>query len=345
VGASSGRYPPAPRANPRRTLLSAAAALIAIVAFGTCGIMVVEGWGFLQALFFTLVTLTTVGYGDYGLSDGGKAFTVVLMVGGLAVVTYSAGLLLPPLFSHQLSWERKMSRRIEDLGDHFIVCGLGRIGRAVCQHLARAGMPFIAIDTDPDAVSLVIDAGQLGLVGDATDDDVLEQAGIRRAKGIACVTGSDTENIVITLTAREMNPDAFIVSRAEQDEVARKFHRAGATRVISPVNAGSLSVANAILKPNLTAFLERTHDRTDAFELAEVTVEPGSLLVGRTFRDKHNAHQDVALVALQRPGESTRVRPSGEEALRDGDVLIVAGDMLSIAALQRECARPLARSA
>ena len=337
------RFLPAPRQTPRLKLLRAAAALVGVVAAGTLGIMLVEGWGFVQSLFFTLITLTTVGYGDYGLSESGRIFAVGLMVGGLAVVTYSAGQILPPLFNHQLVWERKMNNRILKLKDHFIVCGLGRIGQAVCQHLARDGVPFIGIDPDPESVAILIDADHIALVGDATDDDVLEEAGIERAKAIACVTGSDSENIVITLSARERNPDLLIVSRAEHEDAFRKMQRAGATRVISLVRSGGLNIVNSILKPNLAEFLDLTHDRGEDFELAEITVEAGSALDGSTIRDKGSSHKNILMIALKRPRAATRLRPNPDESLRSGDVLIVAGDVLSIDAVQREAAaRPLA---
>ncbi|MDY7108433.1 MAG: potassium channel protein [Planctomycetota bacterium] len=337
------RFLPAPRETPRLRLVRAGALLAVVVITGTAGIMLVEGWDPVQSLFFTLITLTTVGYGDYGLSEAGKLFAVGLMVVGLGVVTYSAGQLLPSLFNRQLVWERTMNNRILKLKGHFIVCGLGRIGRSVCQHLARDGVPFIGIDPDPDSVAILVDAGHLALVGDATDDDVLAEAGIERAKAIACVTGSDSENIVITLSARERNRDLLIVSRAEQEDTIRKMQRAGATRVISPVRSGGVSIVNAILKPNLADFLDRTHDRGEDFELAEITIEEGSTLDGLTIRDKGTAHEKVLVIGLKRAEGPTRLRPSLDERLRGGDVLIIAGDVMSINAVQREAAAgPLA---
>jgi voltage-gated potassium channel len=343
VSISRKRFPPAPRARPHRTLAWAAVALLAVVALGTVGIMVIEGWSFAQSLFFTLITLTTIGYGDYGLSDAGRLFTIVLMVVGLGVVTFSAGHILPSLFNYQLAWERMMNNRILKLEDHFIVCGLGRIGRAVCQRLAREGVPFIAIDPDPAEVAIVAEAGFIAMVGDATDDEVLEEAGIARARAIACVTGSDTENIVITLSARGLNADLLIVSRAEEDDAMRKMQRAGATRVISPIRSGGVSIAGAILKPNIADFLERAHDRTQDFELAEVTIGAGSTLDGSTIRQKGAAHPSIAVVALKRVQTSAQMRPKPDDTLRGGDVLIVAGDMMAIDGLQRDAAsRPKA---
>lgn len=310
-------------------------ALVAVMLFGTMGVMLVEGWGVLQSFFFTLITLTTVGYGDYGLSELGKIFASLLMIGGFAVVTYCAGQLVPIVFNRQLIWERKMNQRILDLNDHYIVCGLGRIGQAVCQHFARDGDAFIGIDPDPEAVQILAEADQLAIVGDATDDDVLEEAGIGRAKAIACVTGSDSENIVITLSARERKPELMIVSRAEHDDALRKMQRAGATRVISPIRTGGVSIVNAILKPNLAEFLDLTHDRCEDFELAEIVVETNSALDGATIREKSPEFENALIIALKCEGRPARMRPDPEEALSAGDVLIVAGNVGSIHALQR----------
>ncbi len=332
------RFLPAPRKTTRLALLRASAALAGVVFLGTAGIMLVERWSFIQSLFFTLITLTTVGYGDYGLSEMGKIFTAGLLIGGLGVVTYCAGQLLPSLFNRQLIWERKMNHRIMKLKDHFIVCGLGRIGQAVCRHLARDGVPFIGIDPDPKAVATLIDADHLALVGDATDDELLEEAGIGRARAIACVSGSDSENIVITLSARERKPDLLIVSRAEQEDAIRKMQRAGATRVISPVRTGGVSIVNAILKPNLAEFMDLTGDRSEDFELAEIMIETKSALDGSTIRDKGSRFGNALVIALKRDGRPTRLRPDPDEALGGGDVLIVAGDVRSIHALQREAA-------
>ena len=267
---------------------------------GTVGFMLIENWSFIQSLYFTVLTLTTVGYSDYGMSDQGKLFATGLMIGGLAVVTVCAGRLLPPLFSRQLIWERKMNHRILKLENHFIVCGLGRIGQAVCRQLAREGVPFIGIDPDPAAVEKLISADHLALVGDATDDELLEEAGVGRAKAIACVTGSDSENIVTILSARERRPDLMIVSRAEKFDAIRKMQKAGATKVISPVRSGGECIVNAILKPNLAEFLDMTHDHGEDFELAEITIEPKSILDGKTIRSFGAEFEHVLVIALNR---------------------------------------------
>ncbi|MAE64866.1 MAG: hypothetical protein CMJ18_11410 [Phycisphaeraceae bacterium] len=328
------RFLPAPPATPRLTLFRALTALAGVVAVSTAGIMIIEGWSLLQSLFFIIITLTTVGYSDYALSDPGRAFSILVMLGGLATVTFCAGRILPHLFNYQLIWERKMSNRIERLDEHFIVCGIGRIGQAVCRHLAREGVPFIAIDPDPDEVTVVLEADHLALVGDATDDDVLRQAGIERARAIACVSSSDTVNIVTALTARELNADLRIVCRAEGDDAIRKMQRAGATTVISPTRAGSATVSNAILKPHLADFLERVADRMEDLELTEITAQAGSSLAGSKLGEQESKHDRITIIALKREDQPPRLRPPADHEISDGDVLIVAGDFMSIDAFR-----------
>jgi len=336
------KHLPAPPTAPRLHPLGPVLALIGVVLAGAAGIMFIEGWDFDQALFFTLITLTTVGYADYGISEAGKLFSIAMMIGGLCVVTYSAGQVLPLLFNRQLVWERKMNHRMLKLQDHFIVCGLGRIGQSVCRHLARSGVPFVGIDPDPESVATLVEADHPALLGDAADDDVLRDAGVERAKAIACVAGSDSANIVITLSAKAMNPALLIVSRAEQVDAIRKMERAGATRVISPIRSGGVSIVNAILKPNLAEFLDLTQDRTIDFELAEITVQAGSALDGSTIRRMGASHENLLVIALKQPHTSTKLRPDPNEAICAEDILIVAGDAITTDALQREASAPLA---
>ena len=193
-------------------------ALLFVIAAGTCGYMLIEEWGVRRALFFTLITLSTVGYGDYGLSSAGERFTIVVLLAGAGTFTYSVSVIGPLVLDRRFLLERRMNRAIDKLNGHFIVCGLGRIGMSVCQRLAREGVPFVAVDPRPEVVATVAEVGFLAIVGDATEDQVLEDVGIRRARGLAAVADSDATNIVITLSGRELNPDLSIISRAEQPD-------------------------------------------------------------------------------------------------------------------------------
>jgi voltage-gated potassium channel len=310
--------------------------MLIVILAGTGGFMWVEGWDFWKSLFFTLITITTVGYGDYGLSDAGERFTAILLIGGIVVATYALGQVVQVLVDYRFAWERKMNRQIHRLSDHFIICGLGRIGRAVCIKLARENVPFVGIDTDERAVEDMIEHGHLARVGDATDDSVLEECGIQRARGIACVAGSDTENIVITFSARAMNPDLLIVSRAEHEDSVRKIRRAGASRIISPIRTGGLSIAKAILNPCVADFIEEADDVEGGISLSEMIVKADSPLDGTTVREYVARHGSVVLIALKRRDGALRIRPGADETLGAGDVLIVAGDAGAVSAAAGE---------
>jgi voltage-gated potassium channel len=237
-----------------------------------------------------------------------------------------------------------MKREIKKLSDHFIVCGFGRVGRAVCRSLAQQGVPFVAIDPRPKAIDDAVDLGYCACTGDASCDDVLVSVGIRHAKCVAPVTSSDTDNIVITLSARQLNPDVWIISRAEGEGTISKIDRVGASRVISPIRAGGASIANAMVKPHLAELLEMSDAHDSSIELAEVTICEQSPLAGCSIRDCGAAHAAVVFVAKKSSGESTRLRPPVDEQLAAGDVLIVAGDVVAVGRLQEE-ARTMRRAA
>jgi voltage-gated potassium channel len=317
--------------SPVRRAVNAA---ILLVLFGTCGFMWLEGWDFGKAFFFTIITVTTVGYGDYGLSEEGLRFATILIVCGFGVVTYAAGQLAPIILNERVAREWKMKRELRKLSGHFIVCGLGRVGRAVCANLAQEHLPFVAVDPDEAAVEEAARSGYLAVRGDATSDDVLVRLGVERARCIACVTDSDTDNIVITLSARHLSASVFIISRAEDEGTIRKISRAGASRVISPIRAGGSNIANAMVKPNLAELLDRSNDLESGIALAEVAVSDTSPLAGRSIRDCGSDHGSVVFVALVHPDEQARFRPDVDESLGAGDVLIVAGDALAVGRLQ-----------
>jgi voltage-gated potassium channel len=302
-------------------------AALLLMSFGTLGYMWIEGWDLTQSVFFTVITLTTVGYGDYGLSEDGLLFTTVLIVGGFGVFTYSVGQVAPIILNERLAREWKMTRQIRKLTDHFIVCGLGRVGRAVCHNLDQQGISFVAVDPDQVAVDWAVSKGYIAINGDAAADETLLEAGVMGARCVACLTNSDTENIVITLSARQLNGGLYIISRAEEAGAVRKMDRAGASRVISPILAGGSSIANAMIKPHLAELLDQTNDADSDIALAEVV---------STFRDCGKEHRAVVFVAIKQSEGAARCRPAVDKPLEGGDVLIVAGEVLDVGRLQDE---------
>lgn len=316
----------------RKRIVRALLSILVVVTAGTTGFMFTEGWDFGHALFFTLITITTVGYGDYGLSITGEHFTIVLLIFGIGTVTYAFSQLAQQILDARNNWRSRMERTIARLDDHFIVCGLGQMGRHVCDQLVESGHTVVGIDDNPEAVQRLLDAGQLAELGDATEENLLDRCAVHRARGLACLTNSDTDNIVITLGARGLNPDLNIIARAASLENALKLRRAGASQVICPTRSGAVEVANMILRPNLAEFLRQTHSGEAGIEFAELSIPEGSAMVGSTIKECGMQYPDVVFVAIRHADGITRVRPAADDTLVAGDVLIVAASSHSVEA-------------
>ncbi|MCG8591744.1 MAG: potassium channel protein [Proteobacteria bacterium] len=310
----------------RNPLGRAAAALALVLLSGTLGFAAIEGWSLWQSLYFTLVTITTVGYGDEGISQSGRVLAAGLLVSGIGVASYTLAAVVEQAAAWQLSWRRRMKREIDQLRDHVIVCGFGRMGRTVCDALAAEEKTFVVVESRADAFREALDAGHLAVEGSGAEDEILMQAGLDRAAHLVAATDSDTENIVIALTSRELNPAIEVIARAEQEGQIRKLRRAGANRTISPFRSGGLEIAQAILQPAVADFLARSHQSNGQLALAEIPVALDSQLAGRSLRDYGaNEGSRVSFVALERGDGPPLIPPRGEEVLRGGDLLIVAG--------------------
>jgi voltage-gated potassium channel len=307
-----------------RAALRCILALAFVVAFGTCGFTFIESdWGPWRALYFTLITITTVGYGDQGLSHSGQVFTAILLLVGISTATYSFTSFVQIAVNYQATWKRKMQGKINHLSDHFVICGFGRIGFTVAEQLRGAGYDVVVLDSHQEAIDLANEQHYLAITGNATDEQVLRQAGIERAQGIVCAINSDAENVFITLCAKEQNPSIFIAGRASTDSAARRMRLAGAKLVVSPYTTAGHTIADAILRPKLPDYL-RASQASDV-ELAGFTVSQGSVFSGMTVEKARDRNPAIVFVALTRPGKGTSVRPNGGEQLLPGDALTVAG--------------------
>ncbi len=313
-------------AHLRRALLLA----VLVVAGGTFGYMYLEGWGAWDAFYFTLVTITTVGYGDYGISGAGERLAIVLMLGGIGVITYSLSQVMQATIALSLNTERKMYLQIDRLRDHVIVCGLGRIGRIVCRELARADIPFVIIETSEALVDEAVECGWLAVKADATEDQTLIRCGIEKASTIVCAVSSDNVNIVTTLTARDLCPKIKIISRADSPGTVRKIQRAGATEVISPIMVGAQRIADELVHPGFAAEMESGDLSLAPMRLREFVVEGGSSIAGRTVLEIGGEHPSVVFVAVRPAGGASRARPGSTCTIGAGDEVVVAGDIESL---------------
>lgn len=310
----------------RRNVGHAVLTMLIVIGIGTAGFALLEEqWTAWDAFFFTLITITTVGYGDYGLDMKGEMFALVLLLAGIAVTTYAFGQVVQLAVTSRAAWRRKMLKTIENMSDHYIVCGVGRVGRAVCERFEESGVPLVIIDRDAERCEWARAHGHLAIEGNATDDDTLLAAGVQRCKGVVAAAPSDNENLVITLTAREHNADCLIICRSGDPDTEAKFRRAGADRVVAPETHGGHTIANLLVRPHMTDFLAHTGE--DDYQLTELHLRENSPLVGLTIRELGQREPQLVFVAHKPVGQPARVRPDLNEALAVDDVLIVVGDL------------------
>ena len=309
-----------------RAVLRCAVTVLSIVLIGTLGFRLIETqWSLWDSFYFTLVTITTVGYGDYGISKTSQIFAAFLLLCGIGTFTYSLSTLIQIASDVDAAMRRKMKSKIAKCNGHIIVCGYGRIGRMICKEIERGGMQCVVVERDADQAKLAMDEGRLVIEGIASEDEVLLQAGIRRAQGIVCAVDCDAENMFITVSARDLNPECRVISRAESKQAARKLEQAGASMVISPHQMAGKTIATAFLHPRLTRFLHTGDDSARYFELSEVEIEPGSGVVGETVAQFGAKADGVVFVAIERTGGELIVQPRGDTQFHEGDVVIFAG--------------------
>lgn len=317
----------------RIRLLLPLSVVIAVVAVGTLGyawLWRAQGGTWMDALFMTVTTITTVGYGEVRpLDTTGRLFTMVLAIAGIGSLFYTLGVVMEYLVSARLAdpgGRRRMERRIAALRDHIIVAGLGRVGRQAAHELFEASTPFLIVDPGPTAVRHASERGYLMLEGDATDDAVLERAGIRRAKGLVVTTANDATNMYIILSARVLNPELYIVSRAVDEASVTKLVRAGANRAISPYAIGGNRLAHLILKPTVVDFFETALRAGElALNIEDLAVTPESPTVGKPLEALDVRRETgVTILAILR-GAAVLVNPPGDLVVEKGDQFLALG--------------------
>lgn len=305
--------------------------LAGILCFGTAGYMVIEKWDVLDALYMTVITITTVGFGEIRpVSEAGRIFTIVLIFIGIGIVAYMLGLVAQTMVVFQMTkilGRRKLGLKKRSMKDHYIICGFGRIGKTICQELVSSKIPVLVIDTDPEIKSQLEDGGIPYIFDDATNEGVLMEARIDRARGLVSVVSTDADNLFITMTARGLNPDLFIITRTDDEKNENKFLRAGANRVFLPYVIGGQRMAHTIAKPAVTSFLELTvHDKNIALEMEELLVREGSRLAGANLMESGIRQElNVIIVAIRKSEGEMIFNPSSQTRMETGDTLIALG--------------------
>lgn len=327
--------------NPQRRLLWGLCAFAAIIVAGTGGYMVVEGWSFLDALYMTVITITTVGYAEiHSLSAGGRIFGIFLIIGGVGGALYAVtgiiGYILEGHFGTTLG-RRRMKNRIAKLRGHFILCGFGRVGGEIARTFKEEGVPFVVIDNRPDCIARAEQAGYLCLLGDATSDEMLREAGIERARGLVSAIGDDVANTYITLSARGLCPDLFIEARASSEETETKLKRAGADRVVSANSIGARRMAMLALRPAVVDFIDTViYGRGRELEMENVAIGSNSPLVDQTIEAIRNQTK-AAILAIGKKGGKPLANPPSDRVIEVGDRLIIIGTKEQLKGLERLC--------
>jgi voltage-gated potassium channel len=301
-----------------------------LIVVGTVGFHLIERWSWFDAFYTSVTTLTSIGYERYALSVQGRVFTMALALGGIFTVAVAASEILRTIITGELRdyrGRRRMEKRIDRLERHVIVCGLGRVGRHVCADLRAAGVAFVVIDRAEAVLAGALEAGGLPVSGDATVDATLRRAGIQRARALIAVAGTDSDNVLITMTARLLHPTLTIVARAEEEATVCKLRRAGATRTISPYAVGGGCMAHAALRPAATELGEiATRKDFPDLQIEEQLLRPGNALEGKTIGASGLRSQlGLILVAIKHRDGQLAFNPGDDAALAAGDTLIVLG--------------------
>ncbi|MBM4284013.1 MAG: potassium channel protein [Deltaproteobacteria bacterium] len=327
-----------------RQIVLWASSLALILGLGSLGFILIEGWNFLDAFYMVVTTLTTVGYGEIRpLSQIGRIYNIFLIFLGVGVMLYIvsavARMVVEGEFRDYLG-KRKLRTNIKRLKNHYIICGFGRIGEIIARQLTQAGQAVVVIENDPELIARLEAAGYYFVGGDATREEVLLEAGIQKAKGLVAVVSSDAGNVYITLTARSLSPEIFIVARGEELGSEKKLLRAGADRVESPYELGGRKMAQTILRPTVVTFIELAMKEEVDLSMEEVVVDPASSLVGLPLKDSGIRQQlNLIVVAIKRAEGEMLYNPLPETPILAGDTLIVLGLRQNLEALEQMVSR------
>jgi voltage-gated potassium channel len=320
--------------NDWRRLRVALLVLAGIMIVGTIGYLIL-GFPLLDAAYQAVTTLTTVGFREvHPLSDAGKIFTIFLILFGVGTALYALGVLIQTLVEGDLRGvfgRKRMDRKIAEMHDHVIVCGGGRVGHAIVKEIGGL-VPVVVLDLDAERLA---DSPHPWFAGDVSEDAVLLSAGIMRARALVAALDTDAGNLFVTLSARALRPDLFIVARVRVEDSVEKLVRAGADRVVNPQSIGGSRMAAFVLQPHVTEFLDVVmHDRDIEFRLEEFAVPDGSVVAGRTLREAQIRDLTGALVLALRNREGEFVsNPAPEQLITAGDVLIAIGTSAELTAL------------
>jgi voltage-gated potassium channel len=316
--------------------------LLVIVTIGLAGYTLVEGWSLLEAAYMLVITLFTVGFGEvYALSPFGRILTMMIIVSGVGTAIYAVGQFGEMIVEGQIfGYRRKkrMERKIKDMKDHYIICGFGRVGHQIAKEFEAAKLPYVVIDIKPETADELDPKGVPYIIGDTTaDSGKLDDAGLKRARGLVACADSDMENVFVTLSARADNRDIYIVARASGSDAEEKLKLAGANRVISPYFISGRRMAALATRPVASDFLDTVmHGEHLEFSLREISVPERSPLIGKSLEEAEIRHKSGATVlAIRKPDGAFNLQPQAVSKIESGDIFVVIGTQEQLELLEK----------
>ncbi len=313
--------------------------LILIFNVGMIGYSFLENMDWFDGLYMTFITISTIGFSEiHSLSPAGRAFTMIIFVLGIGVISYIASQSTQLLFESELFHQRAIRKKLEHMENHYIICGYGRIGHRIALVLQKAGLPIVIVENRDSSIQRLKDDNHVYIEGNAEDEAILKKAGIEKAKALICTLSSDQDNVFTTLLARELNKDIFILVRTNENKNRSRVLRAGADKVISPYEIGADRMANVILRPNVDRFVESmTHDEMQDHSFEEIMISQGSELAGKTLAEINVRNKySVLIIAIIPKGGRIHFNPGSSDQINVGDSLILLGDLKKIQAFRTE---------
>jgi len=315
--------------------------VLSLIFVGILGFHFIEGWSFLDCLYMTVITIFTVGFKEVReLSPLGRIFTIFIILGGVGTAIFAFTKLGEVIYEGGINkfWRRKkMEKNLANLKDHYIICGHGRMGQIVRERLDEENLPFVVIDSNEQKIEEIIQANRcLYIKGDATQEEILIKAGIKKAKGLAALLPTDADNLYLVLTVKLLNPSLFVLSKAMDEEAEKKILQIGASKVVSPYKLSGLKIAQGLIRPTLVDFMDLIIRRKElSLYMEELTVSQNSRIVKHNLRECDiRKKANVIVVAIKKPGEDIVFNPSPDIMIEVGDTLLVLGDKENISQFQ-----------